>query len=202
MKNVLAILQEMGIEVPEDKRDAVLKEVSTNYKTIAEFDKLQEKAQHASEQLATATDALKKFDGFDPDAARKAAEDLQKKLEEQETRFAAELAERDNNAALERELGEYTFSSKSARDSILSKVRGAGLVFKDGKHLGFAEFMEQMKAEDADAFKAPAAPAAKITEKGTGRTAPAMTREQIVAIKDATERQAAIAANPQLFPVR
>lgn len=202
MKNILAILQERGVEVPEAVRDDLLKDVNANYKTIAEFEKVTDKLTHANEQLTTATEALKKFEGFDPEAARKEAADLQKKLEEQEQKFAADLAERDNTAALERELGAYEFSSKAARESILAKVRGANLTLRDGKHVGFSELMEQIKAEDSDAFKAPEAPAAKITEKGTGRTAPAMTREQIMAIKDATKRQAAIAENPQLFHVR
>ena len=198
MKNVLTILQENGIEVPEDKHDAVLKAVSENYKTIAEFEKLSGKLELAEGNLKTATETLKGFEGFDPNAAK----ELQDKLDAAEKKYAADIAERDNAAALERELGEYSFSSKSARESVFAKVRGAGLVFKDGKHLGLSEFMEQIRAEDADAFRTAEAPAAKITEKGTGRTGPALTREQIVAIKDTSERQAAIAANPQLFPVK
>lgn len=203
MKNIEAILKDRGVDIPAEIREEFLKEFNANYKTIAEYEKLTASLANEREKLEQVSESLKKFDGYDPDAAKQQAADLQKKLEETEKRFADEIAARDNNDALERELSAYEFSSKAARASILAKVKDANLTFRDGAHLGFAELMEQIKAEDADAFKTAAAPAAKFTERGTGRAGgPDITREQILAIRDASERQAEIDKHRELFPVR
>lgn len=199
MKNIEMILKEKGIEIPEDVKAEVMKEIAENYKTIAEFTKVTDKLANMETQVADATEALKKFEGLDPEAVKKEVSDLQTKLAEQEKAFADKIAERDQNDAFERELNDYEFTSRAARASIAEKVKSANLTYKDGKHLGFADLMEQIKAEDADAFKT-APQAAKFTEKGTGKNnGVTMSRDDIFAIKDSAERQAAIKANPQLF---
>lgn len=200
MKNIEMILKDRGIEIPEDVKADVLKEVAENYKTIAEFEKVTGKLSTADTQVKEMTEALKKFEGLDPDAVKQQVSELQDKLTAQREEFAKQIAERDQNDAFERELGEYEFTSRAARASIAEKVKSANLTFKDGKHLGFADLMEQIKTEDADAFKPTTGTVAKFTEKGTGKNSGTlMTRDQIFEIKDTAERQAAIKANPQLF---
>ena len=201
MKNIETILKENGVELTDEVLSAVVKAVTENYKTIAEHTKLVNRAEKAEAQLAETTEALKKFEGLDADAVKKQIQDLQTSLAQKEQEYNEKIAERDRNDAIERELNEYTFTSRSARASIAEKVKKANLPFKDGKPLGFADLMEQIKAEDADAFKtADNKTAGKFTEKGTGKNGSAtMTKDQIFAIKDSVARQAAIKANPQLF---
>ena len=43
MKNYEQILQELGIEIPEDKKADLKKEMSENYKTINDYNKVTEK---------------------------------------------------------------------------------------------------------------------------------------------------------------
>lgn len=201
MKNIETILKEHGVELPEAERDAILKDVNANYKTIAEYTKLTDSLANEKKKAEEATEALKKFDGLDPEAQKTAIADLEKKLADREKEFADTLAKRDFDEALAKALDEYKFTSKAAKASIAEKVRKAELKYRDGTILGLNDLMEQIKAEDADAFESAAGGAAKITEKGTGKgTGTGMTREEIFAIKDATQRQAAIAQNPQLFP--
>lgn len=200
MKNIETILKENGIELSDESLAAVVKAVNENYKTIAEHTKLVNRAEKAEGQLAEATEALKKFEGLDAEGVKAQIQELQDSLKQKEQEYNDKIAERDRNDALERELNDYEFTSRAARASIAEKVKSANLPFKDGKHLGFADLIEQIKTEDADAFKTAEKTTAKFTEKGTGKNGPAsMTKDQIFAIKDTVERQAAIAANPQLF---
>lgn len=201
MKNIETILKEHGVELPDDSKDAILKEVNANYKTIAEYNKLTDSLANEKQKVTDATEALAKFEGLDPEATKAEVASLKKKLDEQEKKFNETIAKRDYDDAIAKELDEYKFSSKAAKATIATKVKGANLAFKDGKILGFKDLIEQIRAEDADAFETAAAQgAAKITEKGTGKGNPTgMTKEQIFAIKDASERQAAIMANPHLF---
>ena len=200
MKNIETILKEHGVELPEAEREAIMKEVNANYKTIAEHTKLTDNLANEKKKAEDATEALKKFDGLDPEAQKNAIADLEKKLADRETEFADTLAKRDFDEALAKELDEYKFTSKAAKASIADKVRKSNLTYRDGKILGLGDLMEQIKSEDADAFEPAAGGAAKITEKGTGKgNGTGLTKDQIFAIKDASERQAAIQANPQLF---
>lgn len=202
MKNIETILSEHNVALPDGERDAILKEVNANYKTIAEYTKLTEALASEKQKVAETTDALAKFDGMNPETTKSEVESLKKKLADQEKKFNETMAQRDYDDALAKELADYKFSSKAAKASIAEKVKKANLVFKDGKILGFSDLMEQIKAEDEDAFANTAAPAAaKVTEKGTGKNSNGgtMTKDQIFEIKDASERQAAIQANPQLF---
>lgn len=200
MKNIETILKENGVELSDECLTAIVKAVNENYKTIAEHTKLVNRAEKAEGQLGEATEALKKFEGLDAESVKRQIQDLQTSLAQKEQEYNDKIAERDRNDALERELNDYEFTSRAARASIAEKVKSANLTYKDGKHLGFADLMEQIKAEDADAFKTADKTTAKFTEKGTGKNGSvSMTKDQIFAIKDTAERQAAIAANPQLF---
>ena len=76
---------------------------------------------------------------------------------------------------------------------------------KDGKILGLSDLISQMKEKDASAFideeqQKAQQNAARFTQPiGKQSQGGAMTKDQIMSIKDASERQAAIAANMSLF---
>jgi len=67
MKNIIDILKGVGIEVPEDKTADLNKEVTANYKTVAEFEKKVEKMQKeidsVTERADNAEETLKGFEG-------------------------------------------------------------------------------------------------------------------------------------------
>ena len=89
----------------------------------------------------------------------------------------------------------------------MAEVKEAGLKLKDGKILGLSDLIGQIKERDASAFvdeqqQQAQQRAARFTAPGTGRTPgghATMTRKDIYAIKDPSERQAAIAENLGLF---
>ena len=74
MKNIIEILKDLGVTVPEDKTAELNKLVAENYKTVAEFDKrvgrLETERNGLQSQLDTATENLKKFEGLDADALK------------------------------------------------------------------------------------------------------------------------------------
>lgn len=76
---------------------------------------------------------------------------------------------------------------------------------KDGKILGLNDLIEQMKQSDASAFvdesqqQAQQNQARFTTHVGQQQAPGSMTKKDIEAIKDPSERQAAIAQNIQLF---
>ena len=68
MKNILTILQELGIEIPKDKEEGLNSAVAENYKPVADYNKQKEKLDAANETIKANDTAMKdlqtKLDGF------------------------------------------------------------------------------------------------------------------------------------------
>lgn len=209
MQNIEAILTELGIEVPADKKENLTKKVAENYITKAEHEKKLGKVETDrdtwKEKAETAETTLKGFEGVDLDTMQKELSGWKKKAEDAEKDAQAKLYERDFADALKTEFEGIKFSSEAAKRAIMAEVKDAGLKLKDGKILGLNDLITQMKEKDASAFvddeqiKAQQN-AARFTQPiGKQNQGGNMTKEQIEAIKDTSERQAAIANNLHLF---
>ena len=209
MQNIEAILTELGIEVPADKKENLTKKVAENYITKAEHEKKLGKVETDrdtwKEKAETAETTLKGFEGVDLDTMQRELSDWKKKAEDAEKDAQAKLYERDFADALKTEFEGIKFSSEAAKRAIMTEVKDAGLKLKDGKILGLNDLIAQMKEKDASAFvddeqiKAQQY-AARFTQPiGKQNQGGNMTKEQIEAIKDTSERQAAIANNLHLF---
>ena len=203
MQNIEAILTELGIEVSADKKESLTKKVAENYVTKAEHEKKLGKAETDRDtwkaKTETAETTLKGFEGVDLDTMQKELSDWKKKDAQ------AKLYERDFSDALKTEFEGIKFSSEAAKRAIMAEVKEAGLKLKDGKILGLNDLITQMKEKDASAFvddeqqKAQQNQARFTQPTNKQGQGGALTKDQIMSIKDASERQAAIAANMSLF---
>lgn len=205
MQNVHEILKKYGIEVPAEHKADFDKDMLANYKTVTEVEKKLGKVEgerdNYKEQLETAQETLKSFEGVDLATIQNELATWKTKAENAEKDYNAKLEARDFEDALKVEMAAYKFSSTAAKNAVTEEVRKAGLKLKDGKILGFKDLMESIQAADASAF---------VTEREEGRarfTEPkpvnnpggAMTKAEIMGIKDRDQRRAAIAANLNLF---
>lgn len=162
----------------------------------ADRDAWKVKAEAAEETLA-------KFEGIDPDKIKSELETWKKRAEDVEIDYRAKLDERDFNDVLKSELDGIKFSSNAARKAIEAEIRAAGLKVKDGKILGLNDLITQLKESDTDAFvpdNDPNQTKAMFTKPIENKPAGGMTKDEIMSIKDRTERYNAIAANTHLFP--
>lgn len=157
------------------------------------------------EKAEAAETTLKGFEGVDLETMQKELSDWKQKAADAEKNAQEQLYERDFADALKAEFEGIKFSSEAAKRAIMAEVKEAGLKLKDGKILGLNDLVGQMKEKDASAFVDDAqqqvqqnmarftAPLGKQNTPGT------MTRKDIEAIKDPSERQSAIASNLHLF---
>ena len=208
MKNIMEILAENGVTVPEDKVDAINKAVAANYKTIVEYDKkvtkVEQERDGLKEQLETANKTLKSFDGVDVADIKKKLEDYKKEAEDAKKSADEKLAARDLADAIKAEMEGVKFTSNAAKKSVMDEISAAKLSMRDGKVVGFSDLLSIIKERDPDAF---VNEEQEEQEKGKARFTGAkgtsggkkMSREEILKIKDAGERQEAIAANIELF---
>ena len=210
MQNIEAILVELGIEVPSDKKGDLTKKVSENYVTKAEHEKKIGKAETERDnwksKAETAEETLKKFDGVDLETMQTELNNWKQKAETAAKDYEQKIYERDFSDALKTELESVKFSSDAAKRAVMSEIKESGLKLKDGKILGLSDLIGQIKEKDASAFvdeeqEKAKQQAARFTAPGTGRStgSTTTTKKDIMSIKDPTERQAAIAENLSLF---
>ena len=207
MENIHAILKKYGIEVPADNKVDFDKDIAANYKTQSEFEKKLSKVEgerdNYKQQLDTATETLKGFEGVDIETMRTQLKEWETKANNAEKDYLAKLEARDFEDALKAAMEGYKFTSEAARKTVMSEVKGAGLKLKDGKILGLADLMDSIKESDASAFVDEGNPPAKFTQRignpGGNPAENAVTKADIMGIKDRAERRAAIAKNMHLF---
>lgn len=156
MQNIEAILTEMGIEVPADKKAELTKKVSENYVTKAEHEKKLGRAETDrdtwKEKAETAEATLQGFEGVDLETMKSELSNWKKKAEDAEKNAQEQIYQRDFNDALKTELEGVKFSSEAAKRAIMAEIKESGLKLKDGKILGLNDLISQMKEKDASAF--------------------------------------------------
>lgn len=160
------------------------------------------------EKAETAEETLKGFEGIDPEQVQTELATWKKKAEDAEKDRDQKIYERDFADALKAELDGVKFTSEAAKKAVMADIKEAGLKLKDGKILGLNDLISQMKEKDASAFvdeeqqqaQQNAAHFGPVTAPRGQQTPPGtMTKKDIMAIKDPSERQTKIAENMNLF---
>lgn len=209
MQKLIETLKSFGIEIPEDKQADVKKALSEHYKNAGEVSKTLAKVEGErdawKDRAETAENTLKSFEGIDPESIKGELASWKQKAADAEKEYNDKIYERDFADALKAALEDVKFSSASAKKAVMADIKGAGLKLKDGKILGLNDLLEQMKKDDASAFvdddqEQAEQSQARFTTSLSKNTPPGkMTKADIMNIKDAGERQAAIASNMSLF---
>lgn len=168
MKNIYEILKSIGIEVPEEKKETFDKEVTSNYKTIKEVSKIQDKldsANKSKEELENKIESREKdFDdlkkqleesGNDKQKLEEALnqiDKLQNDYNEQKTEYSKKLNNQKYEFAIKEKSNNLKFSSNSAKKSFIRDLMDNRLTMKDGEILGFDDFVKNYKEQDEGAF--------------------------------------------------
>lgn len=104
----------------------------------------------AKNQLDTANETLKKFEGIDPQQIQTELQTYKTKAEEAEKKYTYELTQRDQKDWIGKKLDEYGVTSPYARRQLTSDIMAeeSGLSWKDGVYFGFDDFMKSAKEKD------------------------------------------------------
>lgn len=172
MKNIYEILKSFGVEVPEDKKQEFNKAVSENYKTINEVEGIKTQLSNAETERDNLkkqydTDIEKRDDDLkalqiqleNSGVDKKTLETLQadfKKLQDENAAnklaYEKDLANQRYEFAIKEKVSELKFSSNSAKKAFTADLLANPLQVKDGKLLGFDDFVNAYKEQDAGAF--------------------------------------------------
>lgn len=122
MKDIKAILS--AFELSDDDREAIIKEVGENYRSIVEVDKKANRIKELEEQNAALTEQVGNLEG-DGEEVEKLREQVKtfEAAEAQRKAEADEAAKRDQfRAVFDAAVGEREFSNDIIRDSIFDKA--------------------------------------------------------------------------------
>jgi hypothetical protein len=160
MKNVLEIMKEFGLEVPDDKKGEFNKQIAENYKTIAEHTKVTGKLESERDdyktKFETADTTLKGFEGVNVEDLQAEVKKYKEVADTAQKDYESKIYERDFNDTLKDLIDNpesgYKFTSQAARQSVLNEVKSAGLKLTDGKIMGLNDLMNSIKEKDSSAF--------------------------------------------------
>lgn len=194
MKNIYEILKGIGIEVPEDKKEAFDKAVNENYKTVKEVEGINNKLSKAEQERDTyKTKYDEDIAQRDTDLAtlKKQLEDAgvdKTKLEELTTQlgtlqnnydtakseYEKQLIKQKKEFLIKESVNTLKFSSNSAKKAFLADVIAKDLPVENDKILGFEDFVSAYKEQDAGAF------VVEDNNGGAGGTEPQKPKPQFV----------------------
>lgn len=173
MKNIYEILKSVGVEVPEEKKEAFDKALLENYKTIAEVEGINGKLAKAESERDTYktkydTD-IKQRDTDLADLKQKLADagvdktkldelttqlsTLQTNYDTAKTEYEKQLLQQRHEFLAKELVGGLEFTSQSAKKAFLADLLAKNLPVENDKLLGFDDFVNAYKEQDAGAFK-------------------------------------------------
>ena len=157
MTNIVELLRNIGIDIPEEKSADVLKATHDGgYITRAEHEKAIGKVTTDRDQwktrAETAETALNRFDGIDPDKIKDEIQSYKNQISEAEKSFKAQIEQRDFDDALKSYMDGVKFTSKVARSGIEAQIREKGLKLSDGVILGLSDYVSHLREADPGAF--------------------------------------------------
>lgn len=157
MKDLFTILSEHGVDVPDDKAEALKKDVFANYKSVNEYNnalqKERDKTTAAANTISDLQDKLKGFEGEDIQGLRdkiKEYEDAESTRKADEAQAAAESKKKARFSGLN---GEKEYINEATEKWVYDRFKSA---LDDEKFAGKSDseiFSEVTK--DQDVFKNP-----------------------------------------------
>lgn len=173
MKNIYEILKSIGLEVPEDKKEAFDKALFENYKTISEYEGITgklSKAESERDTYKTKYDTDIKQRDEDLETLKKQLSDagvdktkldeltnklstLQTTYETAKTDYEKQLAAQKYEFLVKESVNKIEFSSNSAKKTFIADVLAKNLPVENDSLLGFDDFVNVYKEQDAGAFK-------------------------------------------------
>lgn len=150
--NMIEKLKALNVEITPEIEKALSGEWLSELEAQKKTEKATEDAKAWKKRAEAAEETLKGFEGKDYDQLQRELESWKNKAEQAEKDFKAEMEKRDYSDAVKELSKDLKFTSNSARKAFMSELESNPLQMRDGKVLGFEDFVKGYKESDADAF--------------------------------------------------
>lgn len=141
MADIFDLLKDIGIEIPEDKKEEFNTAFRKSFKSEGELRKVKD-------ELKKANDKIDEMQGQVDDY-----NNLKTKYDTDIAGYQKQLADIKFNSILDNELKGVEFANKRVKDSILAEIKAKGFKEKDGKLEGLSEYLKGLYESEPDIFK-------------------------------------------------
>lgn len=156
MLKVITELEKLGLELTDEMKESIKKNIGEEVYSKSELDKKVKKVEEERDQYKgraeTAEETLKGFDGKDLETITKERDEWKESAETAANEYKQKLEERDYKDAVDAAVKDLKFSSNSAKKAFVSDLMSDKLKMKNGMLVGFNDFVDAYKKEDATAF--------------------------------------------------
>lgn len=197
MAKIISELEKLGLKMTDEQKEAIKKSIGEEVYSESEHEKKVKKIEAErdgfKERAETAEDTLKGFEGKDLEGITKDRDAWKEKFETLEVEL---------ESAINEHVEGLKFKDEYRKRAYIEDLKKEGYQVKDGKLIGASDFQ---KKYDADAFGDEKQQnlennRAKFTTKTNQQSdGTALTKEQIMDMKDPSERQKAIREHIDLF---
>lgn len=141
--------EELETAIDADKDISLVNLKDGGYVSKNKFDTKETELKGVQEQLKTANETIKGFEGQDVEGIKQKVSEWETKYNTDTQELKDQLAKQARSHAEEMFLSGYQFTSKAARNGILAELRAKDFKIEDGNILGGKEFMKSlMENED------------------------------------------------------
>lgn len=199
--NIIEKLKSFKVEITPEMEKAFAGDYLSELEVQKKLTKAENDRDSWKKRAETAEETLKGFEGKDFDGITKDRDEWKKKFEtlEDEQNKAKQAAELEN--AINDHVDGLKFKDEYRKRAYIEDLKKEGYQVKDGKLIGASDFQ---KKYDADAFVDEKQQElennkARFTTQQKNNTGEGLTKDQIMAMRDPSERQKAIREHIDLF---
>lgn len=151
MADIVEILKQSGVEIPEENKETFLKEFRESYKSTAELNKIKEKKESLESRISELNQVVDGYKKVDLDGLKQEISDWKTKYENADKEYTAKF----NKQLLTTAFNNFKFSSNTAKEGIFAKALSSDKIkFENDTVKGLDDFIKEMKEQDAGAFAA------------------------------------------------
>lgn len=135
MLKVITELEKLGLELTDEMKESIKKNIGEEVYSKSELDKkvkkVEEERDQYKERAETAEETLKGFDGKDLETITKERDEWKEKAETAANEYKQKLEERDYKDAVDAAVKDLKFSSNSAKKAFVSDLMSDKLKMKN-----------------------------------------------------------------------
>ena len=149
---LIKLIKSLFPALTEEQEKQIEAELGKSFKPLADFTKVETELKSTAEQLKTASDTLKSFEGQDIEKIQKSAKDWEDKYTTETAKLHDELKSLQLDSAADKFLSSQKFASDRVKTSVKADLLAKGFKLEDGNFIGADTWLEGLKKSEPTAF--------------------------------------------------
>lgn len=151
---LIKLIKSLFPDLTAEQEKQIEAELGKEFKSLADYTKLETELTSTKEQLKTAGETLKSFEGQDIEKIQQSAKDWEEKYNSDTAKLQEELNKLQLDSAADKFLATQQFASDRVKNSVKADLLGKEFKLEDGKFIGADTWLAELKKSEPSAFSA------------------------------------------------